>query len=199
MTDNNIEINTTSCENENTTGESQSSHHSHHSGSHHHSHHSHSHHSGSHHHSHHSSSHHSGSHHHSHHSSSHHSGSHHHSHHSHSNLKSSARKIRSGSNFSLQKFLENTASSRSTASVPQFRKVSQRILFCLFFFGFIILAIIGIASPVDDTQEATKTRSEADQLRSQITILQQEKTELQKQLREYIRLYGELDQAKPDN
>ena len=170
MTDNNMELNNSSCENEN---KEKSEHRSHHHHSHHHSHHKQSHHSSS------------------HHSSSHHSSSRHGS----SSYNSSSRGKKKDKAFSLAKFLEKTSLNTSHTNIPQYRKISQRILFCLIFFGFIALAIIGILSPPKDSAavNAGKTRSEADQLRSEIIMLQYEIADLNRELDEYKRLYGELE------
>lgn len=168
MTENNLETTTTPRENENSSSEHRSHHH--------HSHHGHSHHS------------------HSHHSSSHHSSSGH----RHSNHSKSTKTSGSNKGFSLAHLLRNTSLNTMYTSVPQYRKISRRILFCILLFGFIFGAITGIIY-LEETPTASKpgyARSESDQLRSQITTLQLEKANLEKELDEYKKIYGELDSAR---
>lgn len=129
---------------------------------------------------------------------SHHSHSHHkHSHHKYSYHKyshSSTKDFLSG--FSLLELIRNHSTTRTAKQIPHHRVVSQRILFCIILLCFVIGAVTGILSPGQEDENvntrASTTRSEADQLRTQITILQLEKTELEKELQLYKNKYGEL-------
>lgn len=128
--------------------------------------------------------------------------SHHkHSHRKHSHHKRSHSSVREFlSDFSLFGLIKNHSNTRPTKQIPHHRVVSQRILFCIILLCFVIGAVTGILSPGQEDENintrASTTRSEADQLRTQITILQLEKTELEKELQLYKNKYGELTEDK---
>lgn len=131
------------------------------------------------------------------HSHSHHSHSHHHhSHHKHSHRNHSSRRKRSGGSFSIMGFLQKSSNNRTYKNVPQYRVISQRILFCVIMLCFVYGAVAGILSEDEDPAITTAqtTRSETDQLKSQINMLQLEKIALEAELDRYKSIYGELDE-----
>ncbi|MBE7016094.1 MAG: hypothetical protein E7417_04650 [Ruminococcaceae bacterium] len=136
---------------------------------------------------------------HSHHSHSHHKHSKHkHSHHGHSSSSSKGSLL----DFSLLGLIQKHSTTRVAKQIPHHRVVSQRILFCIILLCFVIGAVTGILSPGQEDENvntrASTTRSEADQLRTQITILQLEKTELEKELQLYKNMYGELPEEEDE-
>lgn len=140
---------------------------------------------------------------HSHHSHSHHSHSHHsHSHHSHSGYSSHGKSGSSSKSssaakkkFSLANYIRKKSTSRSFKKLPRHRVISQRLLFCFILVSFILGSIMGVLDDDAETtnQAAINTRSETDQLKSQITMLQLEKSALENELERYKALYGELE------
>lgn len=123
------------------------------------------------------------------------------SHRSSSRRGSSNKNSRGNKKFSLASFLEKTSLNWVSESVPKYRKISQRVLFCLIFFGCITLAVIEIITPPKDSASkmAGQTRSETDLLKSQIIILQSENEQLEKELARYKELYGELETETQEN
>ena len=122
--------------------------------------------------------------------SSHGSSSHHHSHH-HRHHHKQRRTLRD----SLLGFLQKKSTSRKYKPIPQYRVMSQRILFCMLLLCFVYFTVAGMLTEDNDPAitTASTTRSETDQLKVQITILQQEKNALIAELDRYKALYGELD------
>ena len=136
---------------------------------------------------------------HSNHSHSHHSHSHHsHSHHRHHG--SSNRSAKKGK-FSLIAYIQRKSTSRTAKQIPRYRVASQRILFCLLLLSFILGALAGVLNDDSETVNSgvLSTRSETDQLKTQITILQMEKAALQGELDKYKALYGELVPENQNN
>ena len=94
----------------------------------------------------------------------------------------------------MENFIKNLSHKRKHKETPKHRTITYRILFTLALVAFVFQAMSGIVENNDQpiNSNASTTRSETDQLKSQIALLQMEKAALQNELQRYVDTYGEL-------
>ena len=101
----------------------------------------------------------------------------------------------------MENFIKNLSHKRKHRETPRHRVITYRILFTLALVAFVFNALSGIVEKTDQpiNSNASTTRSETDQLKSQIALLQIEKAALQNELQRYIDTYGEFEDETQDD
>ena len=100
----------------------------------------------------------------------------------------------------MENFIKSLSHKRKHKETPKHRIITYRILFTLALIAFVFNALSGIVEKTEQpiNSNASTTRSETDQLKSQIALLQIEKAALQNELQRYVDTFGELEPVVTD-